>query len=213
MTDIADLQQRVQSVAAHLRGTSKESRMRNDDLSSRLRLVEEGIARSQQQIERLTEALACAKGEKKQIQTLLQTLLATVETAGARGIGAGMRDSENQIDRLLKTAMSVGKTLSSSASEITENTSVIGNTYEQELTAAGLNIETEPVTGASKEVPENAPLELTQMLAEDGSVAGLNTAQGDLDTKDRSALHKIINRVSPRTGSLYEEQNQAYTTA
>ena len=87
------------------------------------------------------------------------------------------------------------------------------NTGEDDRTAAGPEIETEPTIGPSEEVSEEAPLELTQMVTEDGAVVKLNTAQGHLAEKDRTTLQKIIKRVNLQTGTLGEEQEQANTIA
>ncbi len=121
MTELAELQQRVKSVGARFRGTAEEDRKRNDRLSSLLSLVEEGFARSQHEIKRLSEELARANEEKQQIQALLQTLLAEGEDTGARGTGTAMRELEDRINRLVEAASSISGTTSSDAPEMTDD--------------------------------------------------------------------------------------------
>ena len=74
MINLAELKQRAESVGARFRGTAEEDRKRNERLSSLLSLVEEGFARSQHEIKRLTEELARSNEEKEQIQVMLQDL-------------------------------------------------------------------------------------------------------------------------------------------
>jgi hypothetical protein len=53
---------------------------------------------------------------------------------------------------------------------------------------------------------EKMPLELTQMVAEDGAVVDLNDDQGQPAEKDRATVQEIIKRVSLLTGTLRQEQ-------
>ena len=53
---------------------------------------------------------------------------------------------------------------------------------------------------------EKEPLELTQMVAEDGAVVDLNDDQGQPAEKDRATVQQIIKRVSLLTGTLRREQ-------
>ncbi len=53
---------------------------------------------------------------------------------------------------------------------------------------------------------EKEPLELTQMVTEDGAVVDVNADQGHPTEKDRGTAQKIIKRVSLLTGTLREEQ-------
>ncbi len=81
---------------------------------------------------------------------------------------------------------------------MTKDSPATVNTGEDDRTAAGPEIDTEPVIESSEEVSEKASLELTQMVTEDGAVVKSNTAQGHLAEKDRAALQKIIKRVHLR---------------
>ena len=213
MTDLAELRQRVESAGARFRGTAEEDRKRSEQLSRLLGGVEESFARSQQEIKRSNEGLACANDEIQQLRTMLQTLLAEVEDTGASGTSGAKRDLEDQANRLVEAASSISETVSSSAPEITRDSPAPVNTDEDDRTAAGPEIETEPAIGPSEEASENAPLELTQMVTEDGAVVILNAAQGHPTENDRAALQKIIKRVSLQTGTLGEEQEQANTIA
>ncbi len=213
MTDLAELRQRVKSVGEHFIGTAEEDRKRSERVSRLLGVVEESFARSQQEIKRSNEDLACANEENQQLRTMLQALLAVVKDTGASGTSGAMRDLEDQANRLVEAASSISGTVSSSAAEMTKDSPATVNTGEDDRTAAGPEIDTEPVIEPSEEVSEKASLELTQMVTEDGAVVKSNTAQGHLAEKDRAALQKIIKRVNPKTGTLGEEQEQANTIA
>ena len=121
MTDLAELRQRVKSVGARFRGTAEEDRKHNERLLSLLSLVEEGFARSQHEIQRLSEELARANEEKQQIHAMLQDLLTEGEAPGASGIGAAMRELEDRINRLVEAASSISGAASSDASEMTKD--------------------------------------------------------------------------------------------
>ena len=205
MTDLAELRQRVKSVGEHFIGTAEEDRKRSERVSRLLGVVEESFARSQQEIKRSNEDLACANEENQQLRTMLQALLADVEDNGASGTSGAMRDLEDQANRLVEAASSISGTVSSSAPEMTKDSPATVNTGEDDRTAAGPEIDTEPVIEPSEEVSEKASLELTQMDTEDGAVVKSNTAQGHLAEKDRATLQKIIKRVNLQTGTLGEE--------
>jgi hypothetical protein len=53
---------------------------------------------------------------------------------------------------------------------------------------------------------EKEPLELTQMVAEDGAMVDLNADQNQPAEADRTTVQQIIKRVSLMTGTLREEQ-------
>ncbi len=205
MTDLAELRQRVKSVGERFIGTAEEDRKRSERVSRLLGVVEKSFARSQQEIERSNEGLACANDEVQQLRTMVQTLLADVEDNGASGTSGAMRDLEDQANRLVEAASSISGTVSSSAPEMTKDSPATVNTGEDDRTAVGPEIDTEPVIEPSEEVSEKASLELTQMDTEDGAVVKSNTAQGHLAKKDRATLQKIIKRVSLQTGTLGEE--------
>ncbi len=207
MTDLAELRQRVKSVGEHVMGTAEEDRKRSERLSRLLGVVEESLARSQQEIKRSNEDLACANDEIQQLRTMLQTLLAEVEDTGASGTSGAMRDLEDQANRLVESASSISGTVSSNAPEMTKDSPATVNTGEDDRTAAGPEIDTEPVIEPSEEVSEKASLELTQMVTEDGAVVKLNTNQGHPTENDRTTLQKIIKRVSLQSGTISEEQN------
>ncbi len=213
MTDLAELRQRVKSVGEHFVDTAEEDRKRSERVSRLLGVVKESFARSQQEIKRSNEDLACANDEVQQLRTMVQALLAESEDTGARGTSGEMRDLEDQANRLLEAASSISGTVSSSAPEMTEHSPATVNTGDDDRTAAGPEIDTEPVIEPSEEVSEKASLELTQMVTEDGAVVKSNTAQGHLAENDRATLQKIIKRVSLQTGILGEEQEQANTIA
>jgi hypothetical protein len=59
-------------------------------------------------------------------------------------------------------------------------------------------------TGA-EDGEEKEPLELTQMVTEEGTVVDVNADQGHPAEKDRGTLQKIIKRVSLQTGTLGKE--------
>ncbi len=218
MTDLAELRQHVKSVGEHFVDTAEEDRKRSERVSRLLGVVEESFARSQQEIERsnedlacANEDLACANDEVQQLRTMVQALLAESEDTGARGTSGAMRDLEDQANRLLEAASSISGTVSSSAPEMTKDSPATVKTGEDDRTAAGPEIDTEPVIEPSEEVSEKASLELTQMVTEDGAVVKLNTNQGHPTENDRTTLQKIIKRVSLQTGTLGEEQEQANT--
>ena len=212
MTDLVELRQRVKSVGDRFIGTAEEDRKRSERLSCLLGVVEESFARSQQEIKRSNEDLACANAEIQQLRTMLQTLLAEVEDTGASGTSGAMQDLEDQANRLVWAASSISGTVSSSAPEMTKDSLATVNTGEDDRTAAGPEFETEPAIEPSEEVLEKAPLELAQMVMERG-VVKLNTNQGHPTENDRAALQNIIKRVNLQTGTLGEEQEQANTIA
>ncbi len=61
-------------------------------------------------------------------------------------------------------------------------------------------------TGA-EDGEEKEPLELTQMVTEEGAVVDVNADQAHPAEKDRTTLQKIIKRVSLQSGTISEEQN------
>jgi len=254
MTELAELRQRVMSVGARFKSTTEEDRKRSERLSRLLSAVEGGFARSQHEIKRLNEELARVNEEKERIQAMLQDLLAEGEDTGARGTGTATRELEDRIDRLIETASSISGAASSDAPEMTKDSPATVNIDEDDRTAAGPEIETEPAIGPSEEVLEEAPtaaeevekpvrkldsetretstvipvltdeaaeesestgaeggeekepLELTQMVTEDGTIVHMNADQGNPVEKDRTTLQKIIKRVSLQSGTLGEEQ-------
>jgi len=254
MTELAELRQRVMSVGARFKSTTEEDRKRSERLSRLLSAVEGGFARSQHEIKRLNEELARVNEEKERIQAMLQDLLAEGEDTGARGTGTATRELEDRIDRLIETASSISGAASSDAPEMTRDSPATVNIDEDDRTAAGPEIETEPAIGPSEEVLEEAPtaaeevekpvrkldsetretstvipvltdeaaeesestgaeggeekepLELTQMVTEDGTIVHMNADQGNPVEKDRTTLQKIIKRVSLQSGTLGEEQ-------
>ncbi len=96
MTNLAELRQRVKSVGARFRGTAEEDRKRGERLVSLLKSVEEGFARSQHEIKRLSEELARSNEEKEQFQAMLQDLLTEGEATGARGTGTATRKGDRR---------------------------------------------------------------------------------------------------------------------
>jgi hypothetical protein len=254
MTELAELRQRVEAVGARFRGKADEDRKRNERLSSLLSLVEEGFARSQHEIQRLSEELTRANEGKQQIHAMLQTLLAEGEDTGARGTGTAMRELEDRINCLVETASSISGAASSDAPEMTKGSPATVNTDDDDRAAAGPEIDTEAAIRPSEEVSEEAPtaaeeiekpvrkldsetretsavipvlideaaeegepagaedgeeqepLELTQMVTEDGAVMDVNADQGSPGEKDRATVQRIIKRVSMLTGTLREEQ-------
>ncbi len=217
MTDLAELRQHVKSVGEHFISTAEEDRKRSERVSRLLGVVEESFARSQQKIERsnedlacANEDLACANDEVQQLRTMLQALLAVVKDTGASGTSGAMRDLEDQANCLVEAASSISGTVSSSAPEMTKDSPAEAWPFDDhqtadDRTAAGPEIDTEPVIEPSEEISEKASLELTQMVTEDGAVVKSNTAQGHLPEKDRSTLQKIIKRVNLQKGTFGEE--------
>ena len=55
---------------------------------------------------------------------------------------------------------------------------------------------------------EKEPLELTQMVTEEGAVVDVNADQGHPTEKDRETAQQIIKRVSLLTGTLREKRNK-----
>ncbi len=240
MTELAELRQRVMSVGARFKSTTEEDRKRSERLSRLLSAVEGGFARSQHEIKRLNAELARSNEEKEQIQAMLQDLLAEGEATGARGTGTATRELEDRIDRLIETASSISGAASSDAPEMTKDSPATVNIDEDDRTAAGPEIETEPAIGPSEEVLEEAPtaaeeveskpvrkldsetretstaipvltdeaaeegvfteaedgeekepLELTQMVAEEGNVVDLNADQGQPAEKDSAFIRSL----------------------
>jgi len=64
--------------------------------------------------------------------------------------------------------------------------------------------ESEPAEAEGGE--EQEPLELTQMVTEEGAVVDVNADQDSPDEKDRATVQRIFNRVNKLTGALREEQ-------
>ncbi len=87
-TDLAELRQRVKAAGERLGEAAEEDRKRSERLSSLLSVVEEGFARSQQEIKRSNEDLARANDEIQQLRTMLQTPLAEGEDPGVREASA-----------------------------------------------------------------------------------------------------------------------------
>ncbi len=87
-TDLAELRQRVKAAGERLGEAAEEDRKRSERLSSLLSVVEEGFARSQQEIKRSNEDLARANDEIQQLRTMLQTPLAEGEDTGVREASA-----------------------------------------------------------------------------------------------------------------------------
>ncbi len=166
MTDLAELRLRVKSVGARFRGTTEDDGKRSKRLSSLLSLIEEGFARSQHEIKRLSEELARANEEKQQIQAMLQALLAEGEATGARGPGTAMRELEDRINRLVETASSISGAASSDASEMTKDSPATVNTDEDDRTAARPEIDTEAAIKPSEEVSEEAPTAAEEVESE-----------------------------------------------
>jgi chromosome segregation ATPase len=252
MTELAELRQRVEAVGARFRGTTEEDRKRSERLSNLLSLIEEGVARSQHEIKRLSEELARANEEKQQLQAMLQDLLAEGEATGARETVTATRELEDRIDRLVETASSISAATSSDTLEMTKDPPATVNTNEDDRTAAGPEINTEAAIRSSEEVSEDAPtaaeevekpvrkldsetretsavipvltdeaaeegepagvedgekqepLELTQMVTEEGAVMDVNADQDSPDEKDHATVQRIFNRVNKLTGALRE---------
>ncbi len=87
-TDLAELRQRVKAAGERLGEAAEEDRKRSERLSRLLGVVEEGFARSQQEIKRSNEDLARANDEIQQLRTMLQTPLAEGEDTGVREASA-----------------------------------------------------------------------------------------------------------------------------
>ncbi len=157
MTELAELRQRVEAVGARFRGTVEEDCKRSERLSSLLSLIEDGFGRSQHEIKRLSEELARANEEKQQIQAMLEALLGEGEDSGARGTSAAMRDLEDRVNHLVETVSSISGAASSDAPEMTKDSPATVNTDEDDRTAAGPEIDTEPTIKPSEGVSQDAP--------------------------------------------------------
>ncbi len=59
---------------------------------------------------------------------------------------------------------------------------------------------------------EKEPLELTQMVTEEGTVVDVNPGQGHPAEKDRTTLQKIIERVTLQSGTLAEKPKPVNTS-
>jgi len=59
---------------------------------------------------------------------------------------------------------------------------------------------------------EKEPLELTQMVTEEGTVVDVNPGQGHPAEKDRTTLQKIIKRVTLQSGTLAEKPKPVNTS-
>ena len=88
MIELAELRQRVKAAGERLGEAAEEDRKRSERLSRLLGVVEEGFARSQQEIKKSNEDLARANDEIQQLRTMLQTPLAEGEDTGVRETSA-----------------------------------------------------------------------------------------------------------------------------
>ena len=188
MTDLAELRQRVKLVGEHSISTAEEDRKRSERLSRLLGVVEESFARSQQEIKRSNEDLACANDEIQQLRTMLQTLLAEVEDTGASGTSGAMRDLEDQANRLVESASSISGTVSSNAPEMTKDSPATVSKGKDDRTAARPEIETEPAIGPSEEVSEHAPTLAEEAKDKPGHEAK-EEAKSDLTIAELSNLY------------------------
>ncbi len=194
MTDLAELRQRVEAVGARFRGTAEEDRKHNERLSSLLSLVEEGFARSQHEIQRLSEELARANEENQQIHAMLQTLLAKGEDTGARGTGTAMRKLEDRINRLVGTTSPIIGAASSDATEMTKDSPATVNTDEDDRAAAGPEIDTEAAIRPPEEVSEEAPTAAEEV--ESKPVRKL-----DSETRETSTVIPVFKSTGARDGA------------
>ncbi len=194
MIELAELRQRVEAAGESLGEAAEEDQKLPERLWGLLSVVEGSLAHSQHKIERLCEELARANEEKQQLQAMLQTPLAETEDDSVRTIGATRRELEARINSLVEAASSISGTLGEGATKLTMGSPVTVNTDEEGEF---------PGTEGGK---EKEPLELTQMVAEEGAAVNLNDDQGQPAEKDRATVQRIIKRVSLLTGMLREEQ-------
>jgi len=114
------------------------------------------------------------------------------------GTEAAIRPSEELSEEAPTAAEEVEKPVRKLDSETRETSTVIPVLTDE---AAEESESTGAEGGEEKE-----PLELTQMVTEDGTIVHMNADQGNPVEKDRTTLQKIIKRVSLQSGTLGEEQ-------
>jgi transcription elongation GreA/GreB family factor len=115
------------------------------------------------------------------------------------GTEAAIRPSEELSEEAPTAAEEVEKPVRKLDSDTRETSTVIPILTDEEAE--------EGVFAGAEDGEEKEPLELTQMVTEEGTVVDVNADQAHPAEKDRTTLQKIIKRVSLQSGTISEEQN------
>ena len=141
-------------------------------------------------INRLVEAASSISGTvSSDVPEMTKDPQATVNTDEDDRTGAGPEiDTERAIGR---------------SEEVSEEAPTVSEEVESK---PELDAREEGESPGTKDGEEKEPLDLTQMVTEEGAVVEVNADQGGPTEKDRATVQRIIKRVNMRTGTLREEQ-------
>jgi hypothetical protein len=230
MTEIAELEQRTNALVARYDSRAKKDRERRERLSELLSKIEESLAGSQREMERLSAERARADEENRQLRAMLQALLVATEDTRAPGTTPAMRNLESRIERLVDVASSITPLLGDGggtavgpepdgewAISLPE-----GNSGEARGVEEGDGNDSSQVeNGEDKE-----PLELTQMVAAEDPAADLSgervSSAGEEAARepqqesepdngpreDYTTVTRLIKRLGELKGAPGEEQER-----
>ncbi len=145
-------------------------------------------------INRLVEAASSISGTvSSDVPEMTKDPQATVNTDEDDRTGAGPEiDTERAIGR---------------SEEVSEEAPTVSEEVESKpVRKLEPDAREEGESPGTKDGEEKEPLDLTQMVTEEGAVVEVNADQGGPTEKDRATVQRIIKRVNMRTGTLREEQ-------
>lgn len=216
--EISELRQRVEAVDIRFGEVAEDSRQRGERLAGLLDQVQKGVVRGRREIDRLTKALAEEKDEKAQILALLEAVLAMAERVDGPGDRIVLCDLEARVDRLHDQAAAMNGAINGAmngamepaekpkrASDKSGNGALDAGTPgpDAQDEDAG-EPEWEPIPEEEAAAEDGPPLELTEMIAEDGERNGVASSPGTAVAMDGGAVQDIFKRVSIMTGRLRE---------
>jgi hypothetical protein len=209
MTEIAELEQRTSALVARYDSRAKKDRERRERLAELLGKIEEYLAGSQREMERMSAERALVDEENRQLRAMLQDLLSATEDTSAPGTAPAMRDLESRIERLVDTASSITAMLREGGETAAD--------LERATSLPAEDAEAAPEDGKdTPQVVENGedrePLELTQMVtaedpAEDASPEPQEESGSDNGSgEDQTTVTRLIKRLGELKGPPGEEK-------
>lgn len=147
MSNLSQLQERVTAIEELFKASKDVIRRRSEQLAALTGTIEESVVGSQELIQSLREELARAQEDHQQLRAMLDSLLAA---AGAASVS--QCEMEARLSHLIETASTIG----------------VGQNPQQSDSETGEKTPSELEALANE---QEEPLELTQMILDDGSVA------------------------------------------
>lgn len=194
---LSELRQRVEAVGPRFSEVAEDNRQRGERLAGLLDQVEQGVAKGRSEVKRLARELSDARRENAELHALLQRLLDTADKVDGPGESVVLCDLEARAARLRDQALDMAGSANGAGNGALESADRANGASEAES-------DWEPVPDEEAEDEDEPPLELTDVVPEEGQRNSAANGASQAAAMVGRPVQDILKRVSIKTGRLSE---------